>query len=258
MVLHSPSAPGLRQEFSPLAIIRLLGSALMCAAIATPVSADVTLRSKRSETVDGGDRIIDVTEYRKGLKMRTDLSGSGITRMSMIVDAATGRMVMLFPDGKTAEVSDWLQGPALPRRGGIPEYKQSITPTGGSRQIAGSTCTVYDVRSSARYPEMERDGAVITVLEGSICLVKDGPGQAEFSAMYRAYRAQTAFDGVLQMNPQMTELGVPFATQLTLRMGGDTMTKEVSTSTTEVISVSTTSIPDEIFEIPEGYTVIQR
>jgi hypothetical protein len=38
---------------------------------------------------------MDVTEYRKGLRMQTDLSGSGITSMSMIVDAATGRVVML-------------------------------------------------------------------------------------------------------------------------------------------------------------------
>jgi hypothetical protein len=159
MVMRSPQRSRPSAGAFPLTVIRLVGPALMCVAIAIPASADVTLRSTRTETVDGG-RIIEVTEYRKGLRMRTDLSGGGITRMSMIVDAATGRVVMLFPDGKTAEVSDWMQEPALPRRGGIPEYKQSITPTGRSRQIAGSTCTVYDVRSSARYPEMERDGAV--------------------------------------------------------------------------------------------------
>jgi len=238
-------------------VFRLLAPVVMCATIATPVSADVTLRSKRIETADGV-RTIDVTEYRKGLKVRTDITGDRITSMSMIVDAATGRVAMLFPDGKTAEVSDWMQEPALPRRGGIPEYKQSITPTGRSRQIAGSTCTVYDVRSSARYPEMEREGAVMMVLEGSMCLVKDGPGQAEYSAVYRAYRAQRAFDAFLHMNPQVTELGVPFATQTTLRMGGDTMTKEVSTSTTEVVSVSTAPIPDAIFEIPPDYNVIRR
>jgi hypothetical protein len=60
------------------------------------------------------------------------------------------------------------------------------------------------------------------------------------------------------MRPEMTELGVPFATQMTLRMGGDAMTKEVSSSTTEVISVSTAPIPDAIFEIPADYKVIQR
>ena len=241
-----------------MTVIRFIASALMCAAIATPVSADVTLRSKRTETIlDAGSRIIDITEYRKGLRVRTDSSGP-ITSNSVIVDAGTGRVVTLYPEGKIAEVSDLTKKPAVPDRGGVPEFKQSITPTGRSRQIAGSTCAVYDFKSSVRYPEMERDGAVIMVVEGSMCLVKDGPGQAEFSAVYRAYRAQSAFDAMVQMRPEITELGVPFATQMTLRMGGDAMTKEVSSSMTEVLSVSTAPIPDAIFEIPADYKVIQR
>jgi len=239
-------------------VIRLLAPALMSAAIATPVSADVTLQSKRTETNgDAGSRVIDTTEYRKGVKVRTDSSGP-ITSYSVIVDAGTGRVVMLYPEGKIAEISDLTKKPAVPDRGGVPEFKQSMTPTGSSRQIAGSTCAVYDFKSSVRYPEMERDGAVIMVVEGSIFLVKDGPGQAEFSAVYRAYRAQSAFDAMVQMRPELTELGVPFAMQMTLRMGGDAMTKEVSSSITEVISVSTAPIPDAIFEIPADYKVIQR
>ena len=239
-------------------VIRLLAPALMTAAIATPVSADVTLHSKRTETIgDAGSRVIDTTEYRKGLRVRMDSSGP-IPTNSVIVDAGTGRVVTLYPEGKIAEVFDLTKERAVPDGGGVPEFRQSITPTGRSRQIAGSTCAVYDFTSSVRYPEMERDGAVNIVVEGSMCLVKDGPGQAEFSAVYRAYRAQRAFDAMVQTRPEMTELGVPFATQMTLRMGGDTMTKEVSSSMTEVISVSTASIPDAIFEIPADYRVIQR
>lgn len=241
-----------------MVVSRLLAPALMSAAIATPVSADVTLQSKRTETIpDAGSRVIDTTEYRKGLRVRIDSSGP-ITSNSVIVDAGTGRVVTLYPEGKIAEVADLTSKPAVPDRGGVPEFKQSITPTGSSRQIAGSTCAVYDFKSSVRYPEMERDGAVIMVVEGSMCLVKDGPGQAEFSAVYRAYRAHRVFDAMVQMRPEMTELGVPFAMQMTLRMGGDAMTKDVGSSMTEVVSVSTAPIPDAIFEIPAGYKVIQR
>ena len=241
-----------------MTVIRFIASALICAAIATPVSADVTLQSKRTETNgDAGSRVIDTTEYRKGLRVRTDSSGP-ITSNSVIVDAGTFRVVTLYPEGKIAEVFDLTKKPAVPDKGGVPELKQSITPAGRSRQIAGSTCAVYDFKSSVRYPEMERDGAVIMVVEGSMCLVKDGPGQAEFSAVYRAYRAQSAFDAMVQMHPELTELGVPFATQMTVRLGGDAMTKEVASSMTEVISVSTTPIPDAIFEIPADYKVIQR
>ena len=239
-----------------MVISRLVAPALMCAAIATPVSADVTLHFKRTDTIpDAGSRVIDMTEYRKGLRMRMDSSGP-ITRNSEIVDAGTGRMVTLYPEGKIAEVADRTSKPAMPDRGGVPEFKQSITPTGRSRQIAGSTCVVYDFKASVRYPEMERDGAVIMVVEGSMCLVKDGPGQAEFSGVSRAASALDPF--LVQMNQQTTELGVPFAMQMTLRMGGDAMTKEVGSSMTEVISVSTAPIPDAIFEIPADYKVIQR
>ncbi len=239
-----------------MVIIRLLALALMSAAIATPVSADVTLHLKRTDAVpDAGSRVIDITEYRKGVRMRMDSTGP-ITTHSEIVDAGTGRMVTLYPEGKIAEVADRTSKPAMPDRGGVPEYKQTITPTGRSRQIAGSTCDVYDFKASVRYPEMERDGAVIMIAEGSMCLVKDGLGQAEFSGVSRAASALDPF--LVQMNRQTTDLGVPFATQMTLRMGGDAMTKEVASSITEVISVSTAPISEAIFDIPADYEVIQR
>lgn len=240
-----------------MTVIRLLAPALLCAAVAAPVSADVTLQSKRTETRgEAGPIVINNTEYRKGLRMRTDFSGP-ITSHSTIMDAGTGRVVTLWHEGKIAEVSNWRQETASPDRGEVPEFKQSITPTGRSRQIAGSTCVVYEFRSSARYLKWERDGAVIMAVEGWMCLAKDGPGQAEFSGVSRAPSVLDVFM-LQQMNQQTTELGVPFATQVTLRMGGDAMTKEVSTYTTEVVSVSTAPIPDAIFEIPAGYQVIQR
>jgi hypothetical protein len=95
---------------------------------------------------------------------------------------------------------------------------------------------------------------VIFILEGSMCLVKDGPGQADFSAFSRTQNA-LALDHLRIATPLITELGVPFATDIRLRMGGDEMTKEVSHSTTEVISVSTAAIPDAVFQIPADYKV---
>lgn len=83
-----------------MVVIRLLALALMFAAIATPVFADVTLQSKRTEMIpDAGSRVIDVTEYRKGLRVRIDSSGP-ITSNSVIEDAGTGRVVMLYPRAK--------------------------------------------------------------------------------------------------------------------------------------------------------------
>ena len=144
------------------------------------------------------------------------------------------------------------------------EVTQSITPTTQSRQIAGSTCTVYNVRSSVRMAErmMEMAEPIAIMMEGSMCLVKDAPGQADFARLSRAMaeRAVVA-DPRSAIQRQIAELGVPYATELTFSLGanvpGAAMHK-IATHTTEVNSVSTAPIPDSLFEIPAGYTVIKR
>ena len=86
-----------------MTVMRFIAPAVIFAAIATPVSADVTLHLKRTNS-DVRGSVIDSTEYRKGAKVRTDSSGSSIASVSMIVDAGTGRVIMLTHDAKTAEV----------------------------------------------------------------------------------------------------------------------------------------------------------
>jgi hypothetical protein len=73
-----------------MVIIRLLAPALMCAAIAKPVSADVTLHLKRTETIpDAGSRVIDTTEYREGLRVRIDSSQMKTDVHRLVVRAKT-------------------------------------------------------------------------------------------------------------------------------------------------------------------------
>jgi hypothetical protein len=241
-----------------MSVIRLVAAVVICAVIATPASADVTLRLTLIETDLG--RTIDVTEYRKGLKIRTDSSGGGIASVSMIQDAGTGRVVMLWHDGKGAEVHDLKQMPA--GSGSVPQVQQSITPTVRSRQIAGSTCTVYDVKSSVEAGRMETVEPMTIVMEGSMCLVKNGPGHEDFARLYRAMaNSAPASDPTLAIKRQMAELGVPFAMDLTMSVGGNGPTGQmikIGTHTTEVSSVSAAPIPDSIFEIPAGYTVTTR
>jgi hypothetical protein len=115
---------------------------------------------------------------------------------------------------------------------------------------------------------MEMVPAMTMVMEGSICLVKNGPGQADFTAFYRA-TAESVFvldpsqakeqpaaaKAIPEIYRQMAELGVPFATEMTIGFaeGNGPMTemmKKMGTYTTEVSSVSTAPIPDSMFEIP--------
>jgi len=243
-----------------MTVIRLIAPALMCAAVATPVFADVTLRLKGIEGL-AGDRQSEITEYRKGLKWRTDYTSNGLSS-SAIWDAGAGRMVMLWHKSKRADVIDSRQISESFAKTGVPETRHSIMPTAQSRQIAGSTCTVYHVKASFAYPEMERGPAMTMVMEGSTCLVKNGPGQADFTAFYRARsNSVLGLDPRQELHRQMAELGVPFATEMTISLGGGgpmAETKAIDTHATEVSSVSTAPIPDSMFEIPADFKVVKR
>ena len=100
------------------------------------------------------------------------------------------------------------------------------------------------------------------VMEGSSCLVKNGPGQADSMAFHRASAKRVgALDPRQEKDRQMAELGVPFATEVTISLGGGgpmAETRAIETHTTEVISVSTAPIPDSMFEIPADYEVVKR
>ena len=243
-----------------MGVIRLIAPAVICAAVAAPVSADVTLRMTVVEReIDG--RVTNVTEYRKGLKMRTDSSGDTIASNSMILDLETGLAIMLWHDGNSADVSDYKRMAAPP---GKNEVTQSITPTTQTRQIAGSTCTVYNVRSSVRMTErmVEMAEPIAITIDGSVCLVKNAPGQADFARLSRAMAERAVVpDPQLAIQRQIAELGVPYATELTFSLGANipgAEMRKIGTHTTEVSSVSTAPIPDSLFEIPAGYTVTKR
>jgi hypothetical protein len=111
---------------------------------------------------------------------------------------------------------------------------------------------------------MERSPARTMVMEGSICLVRNGPGQADLTAFYRAIsKSVGGLDPTQELNREMAELGVPFAREITVSLGGvgataEMTTKTIATHTTEVISVSTAPIPDSMFEIPADYKVTKR
>jgi hypothetical protein len=253
--------------------VRLVAPVLISVAIATPVSADVTLRLKGSGGLFGG-QAGDTTEYRKGLKLRMDQDAGGFST-STIVDVSTSRLIMLWHDKKEADVMDsfFERSSESSAKSGFPEIEHSITPTVQTRQIAGSTCTVHNVKMSA---PMEAASPIRMVVEGSYCLVKNGPGQADFTAFYRA-SAEKGFlldPGQAKAQPaaakamseayrQLAELGVPFAMEHTIRIEGDgpmagMMKKIGNTYGTEVSSVSTAPIPDSMFEIPADYKVIKR
>ena len=163
-------------------VSRLVAGALLCAGTATPASADVTLRWKNGGQMFGTSTG-DTTEYRKGLRWRTDVTSNGVSATT-IIDLSVGRMIMLWHHSKTAEVFQPKQLSELFARDNVPPIT-SITPTTESRQVAGSTCIVHRVKGSYSMRKLDMVPPTM-VMEGTICLVKNGPGQADFAAFYQA------------------------------------------------------------------------
>jgi Domain of unknown function (DUF4412) len=254
--------------------IRLVGIALLCCAVASPALADVTLKSKRSGTGMVGAAAGDMTQYIKGLKTRTDQTSGAGKETTTIVDLAAKQLIVLNHDAKEADVIDMTSLSESLAKAGATDITASITPTTQTRQIAGQTCTVYDLRIAV--PIQTARTQMKMVMSGPQCLVKNGPGQAEFLAFYRAASENGGFldpaqaktrpaaaKAMTDMYRKMAELGVPFATEMKIGMEAEgpmaeMMKKMDNTITTEVTSISTAPIAAAMFDVPAGYKVSKR
>jgi hypothetical protein len=253
--------------------VRAIASAVVCLAMASPVSADLTLKSTGSGTGMLGAVSGEMTQHFKQAKLRIDQTTGG-RQVSTIIDANVRQLVMLDHEKKQADVIDMASvGESLSKIGAT-DIQTSVTPTKETRQIAGATCTVYDVKVSV--PMKMGGTAVNMVMSGPNCLVKNGPGHADLKAFYaqasekgffldpaQAKSQPAVAKAMADMQKTMAELGVPFATETNIAMEAsgpmaELMKKMRNTVTTEVTAVSTAPIPDSMFEIPAGYKVTKR
>jgi Domain of unknown function (DUF4412) len=250
--------------------------ALLCLALASPAAADVTTKHKSGGKGMGGMMSGEMTQYVKGLKMRTDQNLGG-HETTTIIDVAGKQMIVLNHAKKEADIFDMTKMSENLSKIPISDIKSSITPTGQTRQIAGATCTVYDVRVTAPMA-MGADAGFTLVMTGPHCLVKNGPGQADYKVLYRAIAESGFFFGdprqakaqpsqakaMTEMYSKMAELGIPYAAEMNIafegsgpmaammsKMGGNSITNEIT-------SVSTAPIADSTFEVPAGYKVNKR
>jgi Domain of unknown function (DUF4412) len=253
---------------------RLLVPGLAVLLCASPAIADVTLKSKGSGTGMVGAMSGDMIQYVKGAKMRIDQTTGAGRQKGTIIDASAQQMIVLDHEKKEADIIDMKAIGQSVAKAGLSDMHATIAPTGQTRQIAGSTCTVYDVKVSI--PMQMGNSAMTMVMSGPQCLVKNGPGQADFTAFFNAAtekgffldaaQAKTqpaAAKAIADMQRKIAERGVPLATETNILMEAsgpmaEMMKKMGSTSITEVTSVSTAAIPDSMFEVPAGYKLNKR
>jgi hypothetical protein len=258
---------------SPVRTVCALAAALACAA---PAAADVTFKRKMDGKMMTGTMSGTSVQYVKGTKMRDDQTMAG-AEMSSIIDVATQQMIALDHKRRQAEVYDMAKvGAEVAAKIPSADVQAKLTPTGETRQVAGMACTVHTMDVSA---PMDMGGEKLNIrITGPVCVAKNGPGQADLAAFYKAVAEKGLFfgdvraaraqpgqaRGMTALYSEMAALGVPLAQEMTIAFEGGgpmagMMSKMGGTSMSfEVLSVSTDPIPDATFEIPADYKVVKR
>lgn len=255
--------------------MRILITAALAACVATPAFADVTVTSQ--VTGRGAAKMADgqTVTYIKGLKMRADSTAGG-RNTSVIIDVDGQKMVTLDHGSKQAQVHDLArlrQDLSQAMKGG--PAGASLTPNGRTEQVAGRSCTGYDV--AIAMPMAVGDGNLKMTMSGPVCIAQGAPGTADFTRFYVA-AAERGFilsdPATAKASPQqsqgMTELyrqmaatgGIPYRMEMSMKVEGSgpmvpMMNKMMANAAfvTTVQNVTTDEIPADRFEVPAGYAV---
>jgi len=263
---------------------------LVCSAA---LRADVTI--VQTTTVEGGMAAMaasngagpvspKLTTRLKGTKSRTDVETGAVT-VGTILDLTTKEVIVLRADQKTATVATFVPPPA-----GTPpvtlKVDASITPTGKSQVLDGFTCNEYTFTTRMDMSEMTGRQmppeaaammqGVTMVMQGSMWVTKDAPGAVEYLAFQKAATSGQLASAALGASgmsvPGMEKLmkamsaveGVAYLTEMTLNVEGTgqfaDMMKQMGAMkiATRVNSIRSEPVSDDLFKVPEGYTVIKQ
>jgi hypothetical protein len=253
--------------------------------------ADVTVT--QTMTMEGqaaammqGTQLPRITMRIKGRKSRSDMEVNGQT-FTAIADVDARQVIILNAATKTATVTT----PASVAAGGapvaIPKMDISLKPTGKSQTIDGQACDEHSFSMTIAMGEMmgqaqlppEAAAALKDVrmlMTGSFWVAKSAPGAAEFAAYNKAVAESKLMSAVAGAMPGMSggldklieaaasAPGLPYLTEMTMTFDGtgpmvDAMKQMGPMKMVQKIaSVSTAALPDDLFRIPEGYTVEKK
>jgi hypothetical protein len=277
----------MKRTFSALAAFVLCSAAL---------HADVTI--VQTTTVEGGMASMaaaagqtvnpTMTTRIKGTKSRADVEMGAMT-ISTILDLATKQVIVLRPDLKTATVMT-VPAAGTPRAGGAqttgPKVDTSVNPTGKSQVIDGVKCDEYAFTttldmSAMGGPQMPPEAVsamqgMKMAMAGALWVAKDAPGASEYLAYQKAIAAADmagAASNASGMNvPGMDKVmramaaleGVTYLTEMTITIEGTGQIADMMRQmgpmkvTTKVSSLSAAALTDDLFKVPEGYTVTKQ
>lgn len=238
----------------------------------------------------GGSASSKMTIRVKGMKSRAEMSGGPISVIT-IVDVTTREVIVLRPDQKTATVftpaKPPVTGTTSPATPTLPvTVEASITPTGKSQVIDGVKCDEYTFTTAMDLSAFGGDkmppeaaammqGVKMNVA-GSLWVSKDVPGAAEYVAFQKASAssdmaaaamgaAGVSMPGMDKMLKAMGSIdGLAYLSEMSMNIVGTGQMAEMMKQmgamkvTTRTNSVSVDPISDDLFKIPEGYTVVKQ
>lgn len=262
-------------------------TALIALSVA-PMRADLmfvqtmTIEGAAADMISSG-QMPRMTMRIKGQKSRADIEVNGQT-MSSIADIATKQVIVINSATRTATISTpESAGPAV----AAPKIDVTFTPTGKSQVIEGQKCEEHAL--TLRFNMAEASGGqlppeamammqdVDMVMTGAIWLAPSAPGAAEYTAFNKAALSASlvaAATGMAAGKPgrgfdKLMEAaaaapGLPYLTDITMTMEGSGPMVEAMKQMgpvrliQKITSVSTDSVDDSAFAIPEGYKIEKK
>jgi hypothetical protein len=272
---------------------RWLATLVAFAVCTAVVRADVTV--VQTTTVEGGMAAMApgsvpspvMTTRVKGMRSRTELE-AGPMSVITIADLIAKQVIVLRPEQKTATIASSPSAVAT----GVPAAPPvtlavdgSVKPTGKSQVIDGIKCDEYTFTttmdlSAMSGGQMPPEAAAMMQgvkmnMTGSMWVAKDVPGAADYIAFqmesatsYMASAAAAAsgvnIPGMDKIMKAMGSLdGMAYLTEMTMTVDGTgqvaDMMKQMGPMkiTTKTTSVKADALSDDLFKVPEGYTIVK-
>ena len=232
-----------------------------------------------------------LTTRVKGMKGRTDIETGPVT-VNTIVDLVNKQVIILRADQKTATMVSPVPPPAAGTPGAAPNVTMpanidaAVAPTGKSQVIDGFKCDEFTFTTRMSMGEvtgrqMPPEAAsmmqgVTMVMAGSMWVAKEAPGAAEYVAFQKAAASGElaaaalgasgmSVPGMEKLTKAMSSInGLAYLTEMTINIEGTgqvaDMMKQMGPMkiTTRVNSIKSEPLSDDLFKVPEGYTVIKR
>ncbi|MEL7060902.1 MAG: hypothetical protein AAGN46_12845 [Acidobacteriota bacterium] len=253
-------------------IYRSLGIALGAALLCGPVGADLTVVSEIETKGPGVRQDGRQTTYIKGLKMRVDDPES---KTATILDLEARQLITLNLRKERAEIVDLGQLAEQQTGMSTDAVEVSVTPTGTTDTVAGESCEIHDVDvriAADATGEQTQALGFDMLLDGTMCLVNDVEGSEDYRRFYiemaerglffgppESAEAQPGKErGFTKLYSEIAGKGMAYRSDLDVSFDGSgfvaRMLKKFSIETsTEVVSVDSGALADELFQIPAEF-----